>query len=121
MLTRVAERDSDGSQYGSCRPCRCLLCPCLPLTFSTHLTRVPALEEVGEGGGTEGRKLHLKTLELAAWGCGVWRGVTLLKLAALFSLLTTLPSFQLPSPRNGSQGVGCAGVLCTLATHKWYI
>lgn len=86
--------------------------------LSHHLPRVPALDEVVEGGGIEGRKLHLNTLGLAAWGCGAWRGATLPKPTALFSLLTPLPSFQLPSPRNGRQGVGRGGVLCTLAAHE---
>lgn len=107
-----------GGQYGPCRPCRCLLCPCFPLVFSHHLTRVPAREEVGEGGGIEDRELHLKTLELAAWGCGAWRGATFPKPAALFSLLTpfspphlSAPISQEWNPESGPWG--CPLLACT--------
>lgn len=114
MLTGVTERRSDEGQYGPCRPCRCLLCPCFPLVFSHHLTRVPAREEVREGGGIEGRELHLKTLELAAWGCGAWRGTTFPKPAAFFSLLTPFspPPFSSHLPgmasREWARGVSSA-------------
>lgn len=121
MLTRMGEIGSDGGQYEPCRPCKCLLCSCLPLAFSYHLTRVAAR---GGRDGLEELKVESCTSKLWSWqSIGVVRREVLPFLSqqphSFFSLPS--PSFSSHLPGMASREWAVHVSSCMLAAREWYI